>query len=69
MKKTITIEGMSCGHCVGHVKKALEAVSGVASVEVNLSEKQAWVEVSSEVKDDVLKDVIEDAGYDVVSIV
>jgi len=28
MKKVLSIEGMSCAHCVAHVKEALESVAG-----------------------------------------
>ncbi|MEG2018838.1 MAG: cation transporter, partial [Clostridium sp.] len=34
MKKKISIEGMSCGHCVNHVKEALSELPGVTSVDV-----------------------------------
>ena len=27
MKKKIQLDGMSCGHCVAHVKEALETVA------------------------------------------
>ena len=33
MVKTMKIEGMMCGHCEAAVKKALEAIDGVASAE------------------------------------
>ena len=32
--KEISVEGMMCQHCVGHVKKALESVDGVAEATV-----------------------------------
>lgn len=66
MKKKIFIEGMKCGHCTGHVKSALEALDNVASVEVSLEGKYAIVE--GNVEDKVLRDVIEEEGYDVISI-
>lgn len=67
MKKKIMIEGMSCNNCVGHVKHALEELDGVTSVEVNLAEKYALVETT--IEDSVLKDVIEDQGYDVIEVI
>ncbi|SFD42310.1 heavy-metal-associated domain-containing protein [Clostridium uliginosum] len=66
MKKKILIEGMKCNHCVGHVKNALEELKGVTSVEVNLEEKYALVETTE--NNDVLKNAIEDEGYDVLEI-
>ena len=35
MEKTIKIEGMMCGHCEMHVKKALEALPGVSEALVS----------------------------------
>jgi len=40
---TLAITGMTCGHCVAAVKKALGAVTGVESVEVTLSPPRAVV--------------------------
>jgi copper chaperone len=36
MKTTLKVTGMSCMHCVGSVKKVLEAVDGMDSAEVSL---------------------------------
>jgi copper chaperone len=66
MKKKILIEGMSCEHCVAHVKEALEGLDKVASVEVSLEDK--WAIVETENSDDELKNAIEEEGYDVVNI-
>ena len=68
MKKVVSIEGMSCGHCTGAVEKALRAVSGVKDVSVDLASKQASVEAESDVTDEQLKNAVTDAGYQVVAI-
>lgn len=68
MVKNIFIEGMSCAHCVRHVEEALEEIQGIKSVLVNLEEKCAKIELSSEVSDAEIKAAIEDAGYDVTEI-
>lgn len=68
MKKQINIEGMSCGHCVKHVEAALSEVSGVAEVDVNLEGKYAIVELNQEVTDSILKEAVEEAGYEAVAI-
>ena len=67
MNKTIKIEGMSCEKCVAHVKDALEEVSGIEKVTVDLKEGKAVIE-GNDVSDEVIKEVIEDEGYDVISI-
>lgn len=66
MKKVINIEGMSCNHCVAHVKEALEEINGVNVLEVSLDNKNAVVE--TEVENNILIEAIEEEGYDVVSI-
>lgn len=40
---TLAITGMTCGHCVASVRKALAAVPGVGEVEVTLSPPRAVV--------------------------
>jgi copper chaperone len=39
--ETLKINGMSCGHCTGSVKKALESIPGLSQVTVDLDEKKA----------------------------
>ena len=55
MKKTVTIEGMMCGHCEMHVKKALEALDGVIAAEVSHEAGTAVVTLSGNVSDDMMK--------------
>ena len=68
MTKTMKIEGMMCGHCEAAVKKALEAVSGVASADVSHEKGTAVVTLSSPVDDAVLKKAVEDKDYTVKGI-
>ena len=64
--KKIMIDGVSCQHCVAHVKEALEEISGVEILEVYLEGKNALV--NTEVEDNTLIAAIDEAGYDVTSI-
>lgn len=68
MTKVISIEGMMCNHCTGTVQKALEAVEGVKAVTMSLEQKNATVELASDVADDVLTKAVVDAGYEVKGI-
>ena len=68
MTKVISIEGMMCNHCTGTVQKALEAVEGVKVVTMSLEQKNATVELASDVADDVLTKAVVDAGYEVKGI-
>jgi copper chaperone len=68
MKKKILVEGMSCGHCVKHVKEALSELNGVTNVEVDLASKSAVLEASVDVDDEKIRFAVDDAGYEVVGI-
>ncbi len=67
MKKEMIVEGMMCGHCSARVEKALNAIDGV-SAKVDLEKKTAYIDLSKDVADDVLKKAVTDADYEVVSI-
>jgi len=68
MEKVIEIKGMMCGHCEAHVKKALEALDGVASAEASHEKGTAVVQLSGSVDDAALKKAVEDEGYEVSGI-
>jgi copper chaperone len=64
---TISVEGMTCGHCKAAVEGTLSKIDGVASAEVNLAAKNVTVQFDSgKVSEETLKNEIEEAGYDVV---
>ena len=65
MKKTVTIEGMMCAHCVAHVEKALTALPGVKAT-VDLTSGTAVVE--GDVTDEAIRTAVTDAGYTVKGI-
>lgn len=68
MKKVMTIEGMSCGHCVMRVTKALEETPGVSSAKVNLLDGRASVE-GEDLDSNLLRGAVIKAGYTVISVV
>ena len=68
MKKTLKIEGMMCGHCEMHIKKALEAIDGVTKAEVSHKTGTAIVTLEKNVSDNVLMDAVADQGYQVTDI-
>ena len=63
---TLKIDGMMCKNCVAHVKKALEAVSGLTA-EVQLEGGKAVIDAPASMAD-ALKKAVTDAGYEVVSV-
>ena len=67
MKKTIHIEGMSCGGCKASVERVLSAVPGVSGVSVDLTAKTATVNTDS-ASDDALRAAVTGAGFAVKGI-
>ena len=63
----VSVEGMSCEHCVRSVQEALESLEGVASVSVSLEDGIALVE--GQVSDDAIRAVLEEEEYAVPAIV
>ncbi len=63
MTKKLEISGMSCDHCVSHVKSALESIEGVSQADVSLENHEAEVTLSDQVIDTDLIAAVEAAGY------
>ena len=68
MEREITIEGMSCQHCVKAAAKALSSIEGVSDVKVDLETKKAVFTADESVTDDMIKEVISEEGYEVTEI-
>ncbi len=58
----LEVKGMTCMHCVAAVKKALEAVPGVARVEVSLEAGEALVEGTAD--PEALMAAVKNEGYE-----
>ncbi|GCB04742.1 heavy-metal-associated domain-containing protein [Ralstonia sp. SET104] len=63
---TFAVTGMSCGHCVSAVTRAVQQVDAGANVQVDL-DKQT-VAVTSSASADAVKAAIEQAGYPVKAV-
>lgn len=68
MKKQMQIDGMMCEHCKAHVIRALSALDGVASVDVDLAAKTATLTLTTPVADDILTAAVTNAGYTPISV-
>ncbi len=65
-KLTMEIRGMSCGHCLNAVSRALNAVDGVKVEEVRIG--SATLEYDpARVTTEKIRDAVADAGYDAVT--
>jgi len=61
----IKIEGMSCMHCVGRVRGAVEALTGVQALDVQIGQVKVTFDESKLKKGDIEK-AITAAGYKVM---
>jgi len=59
---TIKVTGMTCGHCVASVTKALQRVPGVEAADVSLEKAQAVVKGSADAQS--LIKAVKDEGYE-----
>lgn len=63
---TLTVAGMSCGHCEARIKKVVSAIGGVHSVSVDLKGGKVTVELDPGlVSIDAIGSAIEEQGYEV----
>ena len=60
---TLKVEGMTCGHCVGRVQKALDAAPGVLEAKVDLASATAEIRFSAATDAAKLAEIVTEAGY------
>jgi len=63
----LKIEGMTCGHCVMSVKKELGKVAGLTVQNVELGRALVQYDEATVTADQLAK-IIEEAGYELVSM-
>ncbi|MBI0577146.1 copper chaperone CopZ [Neobacillus cucumis] len=64
---TLSVKGMSCGHCVKAVEGSVGELQGVKQVKVHLDNGTVDVEFDQNVINlSKIKETIDDQGYDVV---
>jgi copper chaperone len=61
---TLSVPGMTCGHCVRAISGSVADVAGVKTVAVDLPSRT--VRVTGDVDAALVSDAIADVGYDVV---
>lgn len=61
----LKVEGMMCGGCENRVKNALNEIEGIENVEANHKEGLVKITINKEISEDMLKERIEDLGYEV----
>ena len=67
MKETILIvNGMMCGGCENRVKNAIKNIEGVENVTADHKTGKVIVISNNEVSEEIIKEALEDIGYEVV---
>jgi len=62
---TIQIKGMSCGHCVMAVTKALGGIDGIRDLQVDLEKGEASFTEEKSIDRALIRERIVKAGFDV----
>lgn len=68
MKVKVTVNGMMCMHCSGHVEQAFNSVDGIECT-VDLEAKTAYLTLSRDFTDEELMKIVSDAGYEPVEVI
>jgi len=63
----IQVKGMSCGHCVAAMTKAMNSLPGVSNVKVDLSSGGVSYDSAAPVPKADLDRVVKAAGFELVS--
>lgn len=63
---TYQVQGMTCDHCVHAVSTEVGSIAGVTDVRVDLSSGAVTVTSEAPVDDALVREAVEEAGYEVV---
>ena len=63
----LTIEGMSCQHCVMHVRKELSKISGLVVEDVQINKARVQFD-EADVSPSRVREAVQNAGYKLVSV-
>ena len=67
MKETnLVVNGMMCGGCENRVKNAIKNIEGVENVTADHNTGKVIVISNNEVSEKIIKETLEDIGYEVV---
>jgi copper chaperone len=61
---SVTVLGMTCGHCALSVREEVGAIAGVTEVDVDLKSGRVTIDSTSPVDPNAIKGAVEEAGYE-----
>ncbi|MCV7298170.1 heavy-metal-associated domain-containing protein [Mycobacterium barrassiae] len=60
---TVTVTGMTCGHCASSVREEVGSIPGVTAVDVDLGSGEVTIDSEQQVEPEAIKSAVEEAGY------
>jgi copper chaperone len=63
----IKVKGMSCGHCVAAMTKAMTSLAGVSNVQVDLASGRVSYDSAAPVPREDLDRVVKAAGFELLT--
>ena len=64
---TVTVTGMTCGHCAASVREELSEITGVTAVEVDVASGAVTIESVAPVDAEAIRCAVVEAGYRLAS--
>jgi copper chaperone len=64
---TVTVTGMTCGHCAASVRQEVGSIPGVTGVNVDVASGRVTIDSEHQVGADAIMNAVEDAGYQLAS--
>ncbi|WKG01988.1 heavy-metal-associated domain-containing protein [Mycolicibacterium sp. HK-90] len=63
--QTVTVTGMTCGHCATSVREEVGAIPGVQGVDVDLATGLVTINSESRLDPVAINDAVVEAGYSI----
>ena len=60
---TVSVTGMTCGHCASSVREEVGSIPGVTAVDVDLASGKVTIDSERLVEAGAIKSAVEEAGY------
>ena len=65
--QTVTVTGMTCGHCASSVREEVGGIAGVHAVDVDLATGVVTISSDNRLDPDAISGAVAEAGYAVAS--
>ena len=60
---TVTVTGMTCGHCVSSVREEIGSIPGVTAVDVDLASGRVDIDSETPIEQAAIAQAVDEAGY------